>query len=473
MWYVANDLDASRVNTLSGSTPIGIEMQKTIWAYNLNGAMANTIFASTKIINKSGKELDSMYVAQWADPDLGDANDDFVGCDTIRSLGYVYNGKATDTNFGFYGLVPPALGFCILHGPIVQGAATDTAIFDLNYRPGYKNMPMTSFNFFINGNDTYADPVNGSYTGTIQWYNLLRGLVGKTGAQYINPITNLPTPFVLSGDPVASTGWIDGTIAGPGDRRMALCSGPFTMIPGVSDTQEVVVANVAGRGADYLSSITTLKAEVDFINPQKTNGAVPQIVLSQPFIDFGTFQTGISKTDTLKVTNSSSYQLIIDSVYTKTRWFTVAAVHDTISEADTVRLRISFNPDTAKAYSDTLFIVSNASITLTKVTLSGSGTLTAVSQTKPDIPKSYGISQNYPNPFNPTTMIDYQLPLNSYVTLKVYDILGREVAILINGKQNVGYYSTTFNGTKLTSGVYFYMLQAGSFIETKKLVLLK
>ena len=263
MWYVANDLDASRVNTLSGSTPIGIEMQKTIWAYNLNGAMANTIFASTKIINKSGKELDSMYVAQWTDPDNGDPNDDFCGCDTIRSLGYVYNGEASDANFATYNLAPPAAGFDFFQGPMIKtGVMTDTAIFGLKYRLGYKNLSMTSFNFFINGNNTYSDPPHGNYQGTVQWWNLLRGLIASTGAPYVNPITNAITPFVPSGDPVAGTGWIDGTISGPGDRRMALCSGPFTMLAG--DTQEVVVANIAGRGADYLSSVTTLKAEDDF-----------------------------------------------------------------------------------------------------------------------------------------------------------------------------------------------------------------
>ena len=72
----------------------------------------------------------------------------------------------------------------------------------------------------------------------------------------------------ISGDPVAGTGWIDGTIAGPGDRRIAMCSGPFTMVPGVSDTQEVVVANIAARGTDYLSSVTLLKAADDLIQKE-------------------------------------------------------------------------------------------------------------------------------------------------------------------------------------------------------------
>ncbi|HVN49450.1 MAG TPA: hypothetical protein VMU30_11610 [Bacteroidota bacterium] len=261
MWYVANDLDATKVLTLSGSTPIGLEMQKTIWAYNRVGALGNTIFARTKLINKSGVELDSMYVAQWVDPDLGYPSDDYVGCDTTLSLGYCYNGEATDGNFATYNLTPSAVGCDFIQGPMVKtNNSIDTAVFNFQYRMGYKNLPMTAFNFFISGNATYTDPVSAVYSGTGQWYNLLQGLVGNSGAPYTNPITHQTTKFVLSGDPVAGTGWIDGSIAGPGDRRLAMCSGPLTMAAG--DTQEVVVAFIASRGTDYLNSITALKNDV-------------------------------------------------------------------------------------------------------------------------------------------------------------------------------------------------------------------
>jgi hypothetical protein len=89
------------------------------------------------------------------------------------------------------------------------------------------------------------------------------------------------------------------------------------------------------------------------------------------------------------------------------------------------------------------------------------------------IPSWYGLSQNYPNPFNPSTTIDYQLPTQSHVTLKVFDVLGREVATLVNENKNSGNYEVDFDGSKLPSGVYFYRLSAGSFIEIKKLLLLK
>ena len=99
--------------------------------------------------------------------------------------------------------------------------------------------------------------------------------------------------------------------------------------------------------------------------------------------------------------------------------------------------------------------------------------ITGVKQHGDAAPLKFSLSQNYPNPFNPTTVIDYQLPVNSVVTLKIYDILGREVATLINGRQSAGYYNAKFNGANLPSGVYLYRLQAGSFVQTKKLMLMK
>jgi len=89
------------------------------------------------------------------------------------------------------------------------------------------------------------------------------------------------------------------------------------------------------------------------------------------------------------------------------------------------------------------------------------------------IPQMFSLMQNYPNPFNPVTMINYQLPVNSYATLKVYDALGREVAELVNEVKEAGSYAAQFDGSKLSSGIYFYTLKAGNFIVTKKLLLMK
>jgi serine protease len=102
-----------------------------------------------------------------------------------------------------------------------------------------------------------------------------------------------------------------------------------------------------------------------------------------------------------------------------------------------------------------------------------SNVLTGVENQTTEKPLEFKLDQNYPNPFNPSTTISYQIPSASYVTLKVYDILGKEVATLVNRQENMGEHSVIFNAKNLTSGIYFYKLQAGNYIATKKLVLLK
>ncbi len=88
-------------------------------------------------------------------------------------------------------------------------------------------------------------------------------------------------------------------------------------------------------------------------------------------------------------------------------------------------------------------------------------------------PADFKLGQNYPNPFNPTTTIKYQIPEQSFVTIKVYDVLGSEVATLVNEEQPVGNYKVEFDAIILPSGVYFYKLQTNNFVETKKMVLMK
>jgi hypothetical protein len=86
---------------------------------------------------------------------------------------------------------------------------------------------------------------------------------------------------------------------------------------------------------------------------------------------------------------------------------------------------------------------------------------------------SFKLDQNYPNPFNPSTSIQFQIPKSSFVNLKVYDILGNEVAILVNEEKPAGNYEVSFIASQLSSGIYLYKIQAGSFVETKKMILMK
>ena len=232
IWSVFNDADPGTHTNRAGSTePLGIEVQQSVFAYNRSGALGNIIFVKWRFINKGANTLDSTYVSVWSDPDLGGFTDDLVGCDTTLSLGFCYNATNSD---GLYGSTPPAVGYDFFKGPVV----------------GVTTLGMTSFNKYVNGTDP-ASPV--------ETYNYMKGL-NKDGSpiHILNDTTLAITKYQVSGlDPSApssATNWLDSN---PGDRRLQLSSGPFTMAPG--DTQEVVTAIIIGQGLDRLSSVADMK----------------------------------------------------------------------------------------------------------------------------------------------------------------------------------------------------------------------
>ncbi len=110
-----------------------------------------------------------------------------------------------------------------------------------------------------------------------------------------------------------------------------------------------------------------------------------------------------------------------------------------------------------------------------KVLQAGSQRMSLMNKVKENnqIPKLFSLSQNYPNPFNPVTNIKYQIPINTFVTVKVYDILGKEVKTLVNEFKSVGNYSVLFDASSLSSGIYFYKMSAGEFSDVKRMVLVK
>ncbi|GAB4369111.1 MAG: hypothetical protein Kow0042_10650 [Calditrichia bacterium] len=283
IWFVANDFDNASAVALYGTGTIGIEIQTTMWAYDQPAAtLGQVIFKKYQIINKSGATLDSMFLAQWSDPDVGTYTDDLTGCDVDLSLMFGYSGYQKDDQYAAFNLPPAAVGYDFFQGPLVKGKAgedlnmngiddaEDFAVFDLQkVGPGYINLPMTSYGYFSAG-APISDPPLGDIVATYEWYNMLNGYTPTDNmtspTPYIagaGPTAGQPTKFPLSGDPVLLTGDIDGFGANfpPGDRRMFMCSGPFTMAPG--DTQELVVAVVGGivptEAGDNRNAVAQLK----------------------------------------------------------------------------------------------------------------------------------------------------------------------------------------------------------------------
>ena len=268
-----------------GSPPIGLEVSETYWAYSYTGALGNVIYKKVDLVYKgtptsaANSSIDSMYIVQWADPDVGASGDDFGGCDTALNLGYAYNSGTPDATYDGLGLAPPAAGYDFLQGvSTYTGNPNDSAMFNLKWRKGYKYInpkPMSSYAYFAAGG-TWGDP-DFEYNGTLEFYNLMRGYLpiprypnSTPFPESVADVTSFGT-YLLSGNPVDGTGKLDGAVDGPGDRRIMVTNGPITMHLG--DTAQVVVALVAGIGTDHLSSVTNMKK----------NDETAQIVFDQLF----------------------------------------------------------------------------------------------------------------------------------------------------------------------------------------------
>ncbi|MBK7631420.1 MAG: endonuclease [Ignavibacteriales bacterium] len=172
------------------------------------------------------------------------------------------------------------------------------------------------------------------------------------------------------------------------------------------------------------------------------------------------------------IANSGSALLVVDSISISDPRFTIAANNISIEPYSYSKVSLQFNPDSIRNYNAQLNVFSNAG--MKSIALIGFGKDNAV-DVKDEIssPLVFSLEQNYPNPFNPSTIIGYQLPSNDNVSLIIYDVLGNEVATPVNEYKTAGNYEINFNASSLSSGIYFYQLRLGNYLETKKMMFLK
>ncbi len=379
-----------------GTSPLYAELHMTAWGYD-NPGYQDMIFKKFVLINKNDTTWNSTYTAITADPDLGNAEDDFIGCDTTRKLGFCYNADNDDAGNNYsYGINPPAVGIKWL------------------MCSGVTNIGLTSFVYFTNtgsgGPICESDP-NGEL---LPAYYMLKGLKKDQTPWVIPPGGSALyiRKFCYSGDPEAGTGWNEGYPGSPsgsvqncggpnvltgqiltvnigGDRRMIMSSGSEnnTVVPG--DTIKLMISELIARGTSNLNSVTKLKQLSDVAQNLCNNG----------------FVIGVNNIST-------------------------------------------------------------------------------------EVPNSFTLYQNYPNPFNPVTKIKFEIPPVGQrhafdVRLVVYDILGREITVLVNERLKPGTYEADWDGSNYPSGVYFYKLSVTDasspqanplsirYSETKKMVLMK
>ncbi|MDP2036143.1 MAG: hypothetical protein Q8L04_02085, partial [Ignavibacteria bacterium] len=226
LWFVANDLDSNQTKYFSGSLPIGIEIQVTIWGYKYDDSYrGNALFKRYIVINKGKKEIKEMHFGIWADPDVGDAGDDLTGCDTTLNMCYTFNSDNSDAT---YFSNPPAFGYTLLQGPITGGMPNDKAIFKNRIIYGKKNLRMSALGWVFKNVIEWSDPTFALATTAGQLYNFLMGK-SRSGLDWQVPerLGGGITKFPFSGDYARKTGYYDGVEYSPMDRRMMLCVGPF------------------------------------------------------------------------------------------------------------------------------------------------------------------------------------------------------------------------------------------------------
>ncbi|MEO8514682.1 MAG: T9SS type A sorting domain-containing protein [Ignavibacteria bacterium] len=241
-----NNQHVAEISLPGGTPPMGLEVQQTSFAFLAPGLL-NMYFVKWKMINKSNDVWDSTYTAVACDPDLGDANDDAVGCDSVSNIAFCYNFGNNDAK---YGAAPPAVGYKYLQSPIVfTGNPADTAKLPYGNLIGYRALGLSSFNYFANlsGNQCLGDP-----DAAINAYNFMTGKDG-CGNPLVNWVTGNPTKYKWSGDACNKTGWYDSV---QGDKRFLQCSGPFVM--NSQDTQIICIGSFIERGSSNNLSVCAL-----------------------------------------------------------------------------------------------------------------------------------------------------------------------------------------------------------------------
>ena len=199
----------------------------------------------------------------------------------------------------------------------------------------------------------------------------------------------------------------------------------------------------------------------------------PVIELSRTVIDFGSVDPGSNNTQTFKVSNTGGSDLIISNITIDDPNFRINDTSAVIGIGGEKNFIVTFNPHkTNTTFTGQLRIYSNTAVVVT-IRLEGNTTPVSIMSESDNSSLVYSLSLNYPNPFNPTTTIKYTLPKSSKVLFSVYNLSGEEISRLLDEEKNAGYHQVNWDASNSPSGIYFYRLQAGDFVQTRKMVLLK
>lgn len=185
IWWVFNDM--GNTHTESGGQAIGMEIRAQAFAFSTNDDINNMTFYSYEIINRSTYELRNTYFSQWVDPDLGYAQDDFIGCDVKRGLGYCYNGDESDgPGTGAYSGIPPAVGIDFFQGPYMDPDGKDNPKIDIDKMRLYYPTQLENYALSTGGYDTISLTDDADLYYPLAWYFTPGDSVGNCAINGVN-----------------------------------------------------------------------------------------------------------------------------------------------------------------------------------------------------------------------------------------------------------------------------------------------
>ncbi|HSP88395.1 MAG TPA: hypothetical protein VLN45_09700, partial [Ignavibacteriaceae bacterium] len=358
VWCVYNDGVPGPQRRWNAVDPVGIEVRQTVFALLSKGPVGNIIFVRYRIkyaglgTVDEPNQLDDMYFGVWADPDLGTAEDDRIGSDTLLNAGYTYNPAAD----ALYGANPPSFFIDFFQGPLeyIPGVTFTDTNGNGNYDPGVdtpldtaysvrgrrmnpegpvpfegaRNQPLSSFVLYINGDPDLNDPNNHEEARNYSLGTTRTGqipnpcsfaygnVVGGVDCEAVNP------QYWFSGDPVTNVGWLCTVTK---DVRQMSNTGPFTLYKDTQENRdagkviekEIVVAYVVGQGTDHLSSITEAR-KIDELAQGLFNSNFPSLPPPPPFAY--EVKTGSDFIDISWPTRSHLIYSASDSVLDVNRW---------------------------------------------------------------------------------------------------------------------------------------------------------
>lgn len=292
LWWVFNDM--GNVHTETGAGAIGMEIRAQAFAFATNDEVNNMTFYNYELVNRSTFTLQDTYFGQWVDADLGCSQDDYVGCDVQRGLGYAYNGDNNDEDcrgVTGYGAIPPAIGVDFFQGPFQDADGIDNPLttkyseaiaqdgipyagIGIGYGDGVIDNERFGMRKFLYHNNDRGTPISDPVSG-VEYYNYLRsiwrdgsGMVyGGTGhpsaggtipADYMFPGDTDPLGWGTGGVPQPT--WTEVTAGNtPNDRRFMQSAGPFVLEPGAVNNITVGVVWARATNGDNESSVLAMR----------------------------------------------------------------------------------------------------------------------------------------------------------------------------------------------------------------------